>query len=188
MANISALDRVGITLEELVEIYAKKQNLESTAAEVGISEKSVRKYLDLAGVKRFRGNRKARSREVPIWHYGCMGTWIRHNPTSRLPRSPREIARITGCTVDEVNMYLYRRRKELRAGLRDLPDLCSVRVVLDDSTGRRYPTMALERGYYSLNKYNFLIDYIALGKSGKTIRFRKSLEDWLEFFTLRGLL
>lgn len=188
MANKNALEREGITLEELVEIYSEEENLETTAARVGISEKTCRKYLTLAGVKRTRGPRKARSREVPSWHYGCLGSWIRHHPTTKLPRRAKDISTLTGCTTDEVNMYLYRRRRELKAALKTLPDLAKLHVILDDATGRRYPSQALERGYWQMNPNNFMVEYIAVAKSGSTIRYRKTLEAWEEFFTRRGIL
>lgn len=188
MANKNALERQGLSLEDLVEIYAEEETLDATAKRTGISEKTVRKYLSLAGVKRTRGPRKARSREVPEWHYGCLGAWIRHHPTTKLPRRAVDIARLTGCTVDEVNMYLYRRRRELRHAVKSLPNLTDLRVILDDATGRRYPTMALVRGYWQINPYNFMVEYIALAKSGSTIRYRKTLEQWQEFFTARGII
>ena len=177
----TVLEYHGLTLEDIVQSYKNNITLAETAKALGIDEKSVRKYLTQAGVKRRRGQKTATSFGIPENHSGCLAEWIKKNPDAALPSSPAEIARMTGCTEDQVRTYIYRRTRKLKQGIRELPDLkgnVNGPRVYHDKNGQAVPVMAISQGTWSYNTRNFTVSYLAEMKNGTYRRVTKHLEDW----------
>jgi len=182
MPRKTSLEEKGITREDIAKKYQELENLSKTAYYFGISEKTVRKYLDEAGVERHQGPRHARSREVPSWHHGCLATWIREHPGEALPKRIKDIVALTGCTEPEVKMYLYRRRKYVRGEMRKLPQLYMFDKVLKDAKLTRVPTRAIAHGYYTMNKRTYAVEYHAVMKDGGQRKFSYPIEEWKKIF------
>lgn len=179
MPNKSILEREKVTIGEIVEKYKEMESLEKVATYFSVSEKTVRKYLTQAGVVRHQGPRKAHSKEVPQWHHGCLAQWIKANPQRALPRRYSAIQELTGCTLEEIRTYLYRRRRYVREKMKKYPNLSVFRMFLTDNDGTRYPTVAFESGHWSYNRRSFLVTYVAvLRGTEKTIRITHTVEDW----------
>lgn len=185
MPRKSSLEEKGITKEEIAEKYDEMENLEKTAYYFNISEKTVRKYLDQLGIQRHQGPRHAKSKEVPKWHYGCLATWIRNHPGQALPSKPKDIASTTGCTEAEVKMYLMRKRKWVKKHMKQLPQLFMFDKVLKDTKLTRVPTKAISHGYYTMNKRNYYVEYVATMKDGSVRKFAYPIEDWKKIFNFK---
>ena len=182
MPRKTSLEEKGITKEDIRDKYLEVESLQKTALYFGVSEKTVRKYLDSLGVERHQGPRHARSREVPSWHYGCLASWIREHPHEPLPHKVRDIVSLTGCTEAEVKMYLYRRRKWIREEMRKLPQLFMFDKVLKDLRLTRIPTKGISHGHYTMNKKTYSIEYHAKMKDGSLRKFSKPIEEWKKIF------
>ena len=113
MGRKTLLEKLGLKLEDIQSSYEELGKLEEVAKKYECSERTVRKYLDRAGVERKRG-RKSSPDFGATCDTGCVGEWIRHHLGQRLPHSVRSIAKLTGCSKDEVKSYLYRKRNQVR--------------------------------------------------------------------------
>lgn len=105
---MSGLDEYS-DIQKMWRAYQVHGSCRRAAAVLGISYQTVRRRLKAAGY-----DLQPRGGEHPPYHFGCLAQWLRDNPGKGLPRSPSAIARITGCSVDSVKSYLYRRRRALR--------------------------------------------------------------------------
>ena len=169
----------GIDLEDIAQAYADTGTIEGVCAIYGFAPRTVRKYLDAAGVRRKRGPKKGRSTQVPRSHHGCLAQWIKTHPEESLPASPQEIAKITGCSENEVKTYLYRKTKDLKKAVKNFPDLPRYpKQSWTDVFGTAIPGAAIRRGVWSYNRRNFLVSYTAELRSGSYRKFTKPIEEW----------
>jgi len=165
MGRLKLLDKLNITLGDLVNEYEEVRSLEAVARKYSCSERTVRRYLDKAGVSRKRGPHRCTDLGAP-YDRGCLGTWIRNHRTTELPHSVRQICTLTGCTKDEVKCYLYRKRRELRRLLSKLPRLNEVNVILPTTAGYKVSTRSLQAYKLYLNKWDFTIKIVGWLKVG----------------------
>ena len=71
-------------------------------------------------------------------HRAALVKWIRENPEVTLPRGIKDIARLTGISMDQAKTYLYRRRRKARQMMTTLAKwLPMTPVDLEDLLGRR---------------------------------------------------
>ena len=103
--------RRDLSLGKFKAAYKMTGSAAGVARLLDVSKSAALKYLKMAGVEvKPRGQGVLKGKYVPKWHRSCVAEWLRRHPTVKLPRSPKEIAFITGCSYDAVAMYLRRRR------------------------------------------------------------------------------
>ncbi len=137
----------GFKLDEFIENYRKHKTAKATGIAMGLSEKTVRKYLKIAGTSLKKGPRRGGAQPKK----GCYAKWLRKNTKSvSIPRSIKEISSISGCTEDQIKTFLYRGKKELKKYLQGLVDLRKLRGRLD-----KVPLKAIK-------SYRFFIDRFSL--------------------------
>ena len=165
MGRLKLLDKLEITLEDLVNEYEKVRTIKGVAKNYSCSERTVRRYLDKAGVTRQRGPDASTDLGAP-YDRGCLGLWIKAHRAVAMPHSVRKITALTGCTKDEVKCYLYRKRRELRRLLSRLPRLDEVNIILPTTAGYKVPTRAFQAYKLYLNKWSFTVKIVAWLKPG----------------------
>lgn len=112
--------------------------------------------------------------------HSCLYKWMWANPGRQLPPSCKEIAKITGCSIDAVKSYYKRRRKEMNTFLRRLPLLTrfAISFITDE---REYVTTAMFASYvYRYDRWNFSITIRAVLETGEhvEITFVDAYELW----------
>lgn len=159
-----------LTVSKIVKAFRWTGSTRKAAFLLGISHGSVNKYLKLRNVHGHVGHPEMKGKYVPAWHTSEFARWLRKHPTAKLPRSPKELAFISGCTVDCVKSYLYRRRKFERRRMAYLPDLRLLgnALMLRWREGA-FTTAAIEHYTIDIDKYTF--DYVvhALLRDGRVV-------------------
>ena len=104
--------RDDLFIEKIIRAYQVHKSCRKIAAIFHISYKTIARYLHEANVPMnpvggtiFKGKPKTE------YHTSCLARWLRDNPGVKLPKSPKKISEITGCSPDAIKCYLYRRRK-----------------------------------------------------------------------------
>lgn len=138
--------------------------IRQTSVALMVSHTALRKWLDAEGLKdqydpdlASRQKRLLQSKNAKGGRAG-LARWLDEHPGENLPTgSLKEIAKKTGCTVDQVKTYLYRVRKDLKADLARLPDLRKHGVILQTGKKERIETWRLEWYRFVLNRKDFKV-------------------------------
>lgn len=126
----------GFTLQQMKDAYKEKGTLKEAAKELGISKKTLAKYLKEEGVEIQRGLKKGT--KIKVHHFSCLAKWLREHKGERLPANVAKISRITGCSKSSVASYLYRRRKLIEEEANKIiNDLYSKGVIVYDFYERK---------------------------------------------------
>lgn len=153
--------------EVYVDAYEILGSAGAVAKHFKVSDKTVRKHLHNAGITLVPGRRKGDSPAMP--HWGCLAKFLLDHPGTILPRSVREIVKITGCTPDAVKTYLYRRRAAVRKRAKTI-DFSTGTFVYE---GHTYPWKAAKDLDVYVDPYTFQIHVTgiipATGKSFSTV-------------------
>ena len=101
--------------------YRRAGSLRRAAQLLGVgSADTVRRALIAAGVDRSpAGGHWKRGRYLPSQHRSQVADWFRRHPDARMPRRPKDIAFVLGCSQAAVRCYLYRRRRFERNRLQE---------------------------------------------------------------------
>ena len=132
--------KMKIDLEKLKKRYLEIGKVKPLVKEFGYSDRSIRRYLNKVGIELKQGIRKGSI--LNTRHFGCLSNWIRNNPKEILPTSPAEISEITGCSIDSIKSYLWRRRADLKKKVEKL-DLGKVKGTITSVTGFPFPIEAI---------------------------------------------
>ena len=125
------------TIKSLRTAYQQTRSIVKTAALLGVSPTTVKKYL--------HGSLKERGRPIQpaSWKTKCRSqvhAWFAENKGRQLPRTSKEIAELSGFSMEQVNRYLWSRKKAMESYLASLPPLNSRIVVLTDLNGQKVPS------------------------------------------------
>jgi len=158
-------EKLSISLQDIQTAYEQLGNLPEVAKKYECSERTIRKYLDLGGVKRKRGP-KASVGLGAATECGCLPSWIRDHSSEPLPHSIRKISQLTGCSENETKSYLYRKRNQMRSMLSGISDLRKANLILPTLQGYKVPTRAFSAYKLYLNKWAFTVKIKAWLKPG----------------------
>ena len=148
--------------------------IRQTAVALMVSHTALRRYLDEEGLRDLsdpdlasRHKRLLQSKNAKGGRAG-LAKWLDEHPGENLPTgSIKEIAKKTGCTIDQVKTYLYRVRKDLKADLARLPDLRKHGVILQLNSRTRIETRKLEWYRFVLNRKTFKVILFCGNKEGQ---------------------
>lgn len=161
----------GPSIEQMVETYRTERSLRRASSKLGISVSTLQKYLHLVKENLVLG----RTHTGIPWktrYLGGVATWV-HDRTAPLPRSVREIVRLSGFTRDQVYAYFKRRRRAAVEFLKSLGDLRTIpEVTLTDIRGRRIPTGMFSQYELFVDKFNLVVSIEATMKFGGKATFR----------------
>lgn len=140
--------------EKILRAFEVYKSINKTASVLKLSYKTVQKVLGNEGIG-VKSLIMKMTKDIGK-KYGGFALWLQKDKEKTLlPRSVTAIAKISGCSYDQVRCYLYRRRKALKEKLLKLPDLRTLDLEFKDTLG--VPT-------YSKNfeSYNYILDVYTL--------------------------
>ena len=101
-----------LSVAKMKAAYKRTGSLKRAGELLDVSKDSIRKYLHEAGIEvKPAGQAQWKGKLVPQKHTSCLAEWLKRHPKVKLPKSPKAIAFITGCSYSSVQSYLYRRKK-----------------------------------------------------------------------------
>jgi DNA-binding CsgD family transcriptional regulator len=100
--------KLSLDLDSLLELKAELGTNEAVADHLGVSLRTLRRYLRRNGWNLPKKTNDYRS------HWSKMAKWFRENPNVELPRNYSEIAEITGISLAAVTNYCSRRKAKAR--------------------------------------------------------------------------
>jgi len=107
--------------DRIYKAYEMYGSVRKAAKVLGVTHPTVSNYLKKHGVK--VKDRITSRREQATTLSGSFPDWVRKHRGSSLPRSIKELSRMSGASYDAIRSFLYRRRKRLRSRFNNLPDL-----------------------------------------------------------------
>ena len=148
--------------------------IRQTAIALMVSHTVLRQYLSEVGLKdqydpefATKQKRVLMSKHHKIGGRAGLGKWLEEHPNDSLPNgSIKEIAKKTGCSIDQVKTYMYRIRKEIKEELAKLPDLRKVNAILLTNEGLRLETKQLDWYRFMLNRRTFDVTLFCGDKKG----------------------
>lgn len=108
---------------------------EDLAKQYEVSERTIWRMLKLRGIRLQRGRKKHD-------HFACFAKYVFAHPEVKLPRSLKGCSELSGCPVDSIKMYLYRKRRQIRQ-LAGQIDFCKLPIKMKDTRGRTIPCKAI---------------------------------------------
>lgn len=100
--------------------YQFSKSIDKTAKLLHLTPYIVRRILKEDG-REMNPPHRPKGIKAVVSHHGCLPRWIEANPGIRLPRSVREISKLTGCSEESVRAYLRRRSIKVPMGSREEP-------------------------------------------------------------------
>jgi hypothetical protein len=139
--------------------YSKTGSAAGVSKLLDIDRTTVVKYLRSAKIPtRAKGDFTPRQPnqwgEININDYGCVAKWIVKHPGLALPRSPKAIAIVTGCSEDAVKSWLRRRRRQTEVHIRMIPDLRKYKLKFESQDNKWYYTSDIESYQIGYDKYS----------------------------------
>jgi len=165
-----------IDLEKLKKRYLEVGKVKPLVKEFKFSERTLRRYLNQAGIELKKGVRKGSI--LFTRHFGCLADWIRNNPNKTLPESPIEISSITGCSINAVKSYLWRRRDLLKKRMKQL-DFSKLTGTIKTTTGFPFPIQAIASWKCSLIGFKTEIEILTKDGLNHKIKITPSEVDKL---------
>lgn len=108
----SPTERHRPTVSKAIAAYRRAGSLRKAAKLLGVSHTTVHTVLkDQRQLLRPPGGGFRKGHYMPEVHTSAVAEWFRRHSFAVMPRSPKQIAFVIGCSSESVRCYLYRRRK-----------------------------------------------------------------------------
>jgi hypothetical protein len=135
------LERYGITVQELYELYLEEGTIRALAKRLKCSPTTVEKYLK--GIKKDPTPWKLKGKQVK----SLITEWLKENPDHVLPSSAPELARLTGIDKKSAYHYLNLRRTQYQRRVKEALDqaLLDRTRIWEDLRGRKIPGAAFAK-------------------------------------------
>ena len=144
-----------VSTSKLIAAYRHFGSLRPAARSCGISKDLARKILMAQGVEKPKAFFPKKPSYNPKRRYSDFAKWHKdHASDPNLPFSLKEIASLAGVSENVARCYFYRRRKQARAILSELPDLRKVNLVLEDIEGKKFSSRTLGPYHYAIHRYS----------------------------------
>lgn len=106
--------RPSLTIDKVIRAYELFKSTRAAGEVLGVSYQTVRRYLKSVNYPiKPPGGGYRKGNKYPGYHRGCLAEWLREHPGKPLPKKPRDIVKLTGCSIDAVKCYIYRRKKSI---------------------------------------------------------------------------
>jgi len=173
------LEEKSLTLEQLAAVYANSNSEREAAAKLGITARTLRKYLRMSGVDTATPRSKAPGvthNPSPVYY------WIR-DQHGIIPRSTRAIAQQSGLSHAMIAKFLERRRK---AAMVYLNNLGSIRELpghrLTTTRGQLFSTEQIAQAQLSVDLYSLAVTLKLMLRSGVSVVAVLSFNTYRELF------
>jgi len=94
---------------EIINTYKQTKSIKLTQLRLGLSYYKISKVLKAYNIETSKTGPRIRHR-----FYNCLVKWLHEHPGTVLPRKPKKIQELTGCSSDSIRAFLYRQRKRTR--------------------------------------------------------------------------
>lgn len=156
---------------ELLQRYVGGERTLSLSHSFGVSRRTVERIYRLRGLKVKPGPRPTDLASAQ--GSSCLARWIQAHPNQALPRSPKEISTLTGCTEESIKFYLHYERKRVREAAKTI-NLRELGNALLDVRGRIIPVAALTKLRVGVAPWTFDVYWVADLKAGGHVTFKIS--------------
>lgn len=160
-----------IQIGKMIKAYEYHRTLRSAAKALGITHVTLSRALKDAGIDVRTKDAAMKEAHKKSPHFGTFALWLIENKGKALPRSIEKLMELSGCTRDAVSCYFYRRRKDVKDQLRELPDLRTIKATVADSFGTKYRTDSFVSYEYLIDKYSLKVKVLAKLKDGTVLQF-----------------
>lgn len=151
------------TMYQLQTLYAKHKSIRKVAQILNVSPTTIKKYLK--GVAKDRGRPiQPKSWEAQI--RSNVHAWFVEHKSEQLPRSTRELSRLSGFSKELINRYLWSRKKAMESYLASLPRLNEVIFVMRDINGGKVPSNLIASYVYSIERISGIVTISCVLKMG----------------------
>ena len=161
--------KLGLTLEEIKNIYEKCGTVAKAASVIGVSEKTFKTYLKIMNYPTKRGAKMTSILPENHKHYSKFIEWIRENSEISLPRSIKKIELLTGCSYNAVRSYLYRRKKNIQDKLIKIPDLTKINLFVRSTKGKVFSTKTTKEYKTKVDSFNLKITFSFITKANNPV-------------------
>lgn len=157
----------------LLKAYEVYKTTRGVARALGISHPTASKYLKKYGKEVLEpGGYYARVRPGRAKRTSKFHEWLKQNEGIVLPRSPKAQAELSGCTEDTIRSYWKRERKIFREQVRNIPDLRTKGVPLEDLEGAVYLSTEIKQYKLLADVTAFVLYIDATLRNGKKVMFK----------------
>jgi len=156
---------LGITNERIVSLYKELGTLKLVGERLGVTTRTLRKYLRESGVKPIGPRPTARSwlskrpSRVYLYMKECADNSI------LIPRNTRKIAELSGCTRRQVQDFVERRRKAAKKLIESKGSIPS-KTILQDTLGRRFKSEAIDQYTIAVDTFDLTIKLTCVLRTG----------------------
>ncbi len=109
--------------DKILKAYKELGQIKKVEKLLNISHYRITKILHAHGI-----NPQKKGKRIKPRFYNCLHKWLYNHPGFILPRSPKQIAKLTGCSKDAIKTFLYRRYKQLKLYLKNINKLNPLKV------------------------------------------------------------
>jgi len=156
---------LGITNERIVSLYKELGTLKLVGERLGVTPRTLRKYLKASGVKPIGPRPTARSwlskRPSVVYLYmkECAEKCI------SIPRNTRKIAELSGCTRRQVQDFVERRRKAAKKLIESKGSIPK-NTVLQDTLGRRFKSNSIDQFTIVVDTFDLTVKLTCVLRTG----------------------
>jgi hypothetical protein len=147
--------RRGVSIDKVITAYKHFGSFRKAGEVCGISKDTVDEVIKRYNVPRLVAVLPKKTSYNPRTHYSDFAKWHQaHVEDADLPHSLAEFAKRSGVNVNVVKCYFYRRRKDARKILANLPDLRKLNLQLQDIEGHVFDSSGLGDYHYAIDRYS----------------------------------
>jgi hypothetical protein len=159
-------DIFGMDYAQLKEMYIKYGTIKKLADRLGVTDRTVKNWMkegNIQGIVHPTRERKGKS-------MNAMKRWIAENPDVKLPRSPMQIAELTGIPLPSVKSFFVRRKVRLAKWLERFPDVRTLNVTFRSTDMTYVPAQAIQDYEFKIDSYSLKIMMYGTRKTGSIFR------------------
>lgn len=173
---MTKLEKLGLDTEDLINLYNECLSVDELSDDLGISVRTIRKYLNEMGIKA-----KAHATRKPRFENGPFANWLRENPDAVLPQSPKGISELTGLPIPTIKNHLSYRQRKMYDEVAPKATVY-IKSFLDGSVLKigKYtiPVKGLKKIGLTINRYTLKITIRLYMKDGTEFRFTTDKNDF----------
>lgn len=163
-----------MSYSDLEKMYYKLGTINAVAEKLGVTPRTVKAWFaegDIVGLK--HKTRKRTPEEQPE-----LKRWMVAHPGTRLPRSDKKIAEMTGITYSSVHNFFTRRKRKLTEWLKTLKPFNELNLVLKDDNGKLLPTRAVKDYAFRLDRYTLALQVYGTYRSGGVFTYTTTVRKY----------
>lgn len=176
----SVLDALNLTVEQIVSCYENSRSEVEAAKKLGISKRTLMKYLKMSAVPPDRSN--ARRIRGISYRPSIVYDWIRAQK-GFIPRSVAAISRLSGIKEVTIRKFLARRKHAAEVHIASYGTLMSMpSLQLATVHGQRFTMRQVAQLETKVDNYDLSVEIRAVLRSGVSVLCRLSFAEYCRLF------